>query len=358
MKRYSALCILIVAALMSSCGSAEDKAAESKEDTNSKVIIVGSKTNDDSEEITLREVQNWATTDIWNNGFCDIGYYVTTGKDATGRDIDIEFSISNLKIAMEKKDTYNEFIHANYADYGQLILSWGKMIEQADILFAKVTSETPRPNDDTYDFSNDLFRQYYMAFYSECNSPTEGAAVTTTEKAESEASETTTTTTVKIEEEDPVTEPESEEEPTVLVTLPQTMVGNDPESYIKMARTEDGVISAELNDDGTVDIVYTEKKYTQICDEALTSSTDIIDRMLEKGNYTTITSITYNEDLTEFFVTVTDYNAYQSSMDSAFKIQLSICAGMYHAFLQDDATIIIHYLDQGGNEYDFEELSW
>lgn len=350
--------ISALALMLASCGSTgeqDPKISSTKETTTTASETVSISESVTEEEITLRDVQNWATADIWNKGFCDIGYYVKTGKDSTGRDIDIEFSISNLKNAMAKKDIYNEFIHNNYADYEQLLISWDKMIEQTDILFEKVTTETPRPNDESYEFSNDLFHQYFMSFYSECNSPTKGTAVTTKEKAESEAPETTTTTTTKIEEEDPVTEPE--DEPTVLVTLPQTMVGNDPESYIKMARAEDGVISAELNDDGTVDIVYTEKKYTQICDEALTSSTDIIDRMLEKGNYTTITSITYNDDLTEFFVTVTDYNAYQSSMDSAFKIQLSICVGMYHAFLQDNATIIIHYLDQSGNEYDFEELS-
>jgi hypothetical protein len=251
--------ISALALMLASCGSTgeqDPKTSSTKETTTASETVSISESV--PEEITLKDVNHWATQDIWNKGFCDIDSYVKRGKDSTGKDMDIEFTISSLKKAMAKKDIYNEFIHNNYADYEQLLLSWDKMIEQTDILFEKVTTETPRPNDESYEFSSDLFYQYYMSFYSECNSPTKGTAVTTTtEKAESEAPETTTT---KIEEEDPVTEPEPEDEPTVLVTLPQTMVGNDPESYIKMVRIEDGVISAELNDDGTVDIVYTEKK--------------------------------------------------------------------------------------------------
>jgi transcriptional/translational regulatory protein YebC/TACO1 len=134
------------------------------------------------------------------------------------------------------------------------------------------------------------------------------------------------------------------------------MVGNDPQSYIDQILTEDGVISAELKDDGSVDVVFTKERYIKACEDMLQSSKGIIDNLLEKGDYTTITSITYNDDLSEIYVSLSDYNAYQNSMDSLFKWQLGATAGLYHKFLQDNATIMIHYLDQGGNEYASESL--
>jgi uncharacterized iron-regulated protein len=146
------------------------------------------------------------------------------------------------------------------------------------------------------------------------------------------------------------------EEETVNVSVVKEMVGNDPQSYIDQILTEDGVISAELKDDGSVDVVFTKERYIKACEDMLQSSKGIIDNLLEKGDYTTITSITYNDDLSEIYVSLSDYNAYQNSMDSLFKWQLGATAGLYHKFLQDNATIMIHYLDQGGNEYASESL--
>lgn len=155
---------------------------------------------------------------------------------------------------------------------------------------------------------------------------------------------------------DSTTETKLIEEETVKVSVVKEMVGNDPQSYIDQILTEDGVISAELKDDGSVDVTFTKERYIKACEDMLQSSKGIIDNMLEKGNYTTITSITYNDDLSEIYVSLSDYNAYQNSMDSLFKWQLGATAGLYHKFLQDDATIMIHYLDQGGNEYASESL--
>lgn len=345
--------ISILALMLASCGSTgqqNPKTSSTKETTTTAAETVSISESVPEEEITLRDVQNWATTDIWNKGFCDIGYYVRTGKDATGKDIDIDFSINNLKTAMEKKNGYNEFIHNNYADYEQLLLSWDKMIEQTDILFEKVTTETPRPNDESYEFSNDLFRQYYMSFYSECNSPTKGSAVTTTEKIETEAPEdsvpeTTTTTAAP------------EEEPTKKIVIVKELFGDDPQNYINQVLNEDGVISAELNDDGNVEITYTKEKYIEFRDALEVSTRQSVDELLDKGNYSTIDSITYNDELTDFYVMLTDYDAYQNSMDSVFRLQIGLSVGFYHTALQEDNTLTIHYLDQSGNEITSEVLS-
>ncbi len=349
--------ISALALMLASCGSTgeqDPKTSSTKETTTTASETVSISESVPEEEITLRDVQNWATSDIWNKGFCDIGYYVKTGKDATGRDIDIEFSINNLKIAMVKKDIYNEFIHNNYADYEQLLLSWDKMIEQTDILFEKVTTETPRPSDDTYEFSSDLFKQYYMSFYSECNSLSKGSSVVIT-KTETKATETTAPE--ESEPETATTTAEPEEEPTRKIVIVKELFGDDPQNYINQTLNEDGVIFAELNNDGNAEITLTEEKYNEFRDALEVSTRQSVDELLDKGNYSTIDSITYNDELTDFYVTLADYDAYQNSMDSVFKLQIGLSVGFYHTALQEDNTLTIHYLDQSGNEITSEVLS-
>ena len=334
--------ISALALMLASCGSTgeqDPKTSSTKETTTTTAETVSISESVPEEEITLRDVQNWATSDIWNKGFCDIGYYVKTGKDATGRDIDIEFSISNLKNAMEKKDIYNEFIHNNYADYEQLLLSWDKMIEQTDNLFEKVTTETPRPSDDTYEFSSDLFHQYYMSFYSECNSLSKGSSVVIT-KTETKATETTAPEEVKTEK----------------LLMVKEVVGDDPQAFIDQTLAEDGILSAELNDDGSVAVVCTKEKYIEYRNNLNQTSKDSITEKVQEGTYPTVTAVSFDDELTEFYITVSDYDAFKNGTDVYFTWQIALSAGFYHATLYEDTTLILHYLDQDGNEIASEEL--
>ena len=164
MKKTIIFTVAAAAVMLASCGKDTSSSKEK--------IIVSDKHSSSSsskEEIKMIDVANWATKDIWNDGFCNIYHYVEDGKDATGRDMDINFTIDNLKIAMEKKDEYDTFIHSlddGVSEQAQLINAWDKMMEQADSLYQKAISETPRPSDETYEFNTDLFKQYFDTFYS------------------------------------------------------------------------------------------------------------------------------------------------------------------------------------------------
>ena len=152
------LLILIIAALLfTSCGT--QTKSNSKNKANNKAA--------EQSEITLDEVYNWLGGDIWNKGFCDIYHYVEDGKGATGNDIDIEFTVDELKVSMEKKDKYEQFILSldeSVPENAQIIKAWKKLSEQMDILYNKVISETPRPKDPDYEFNTDLFSQYLNSF--------------------------------------------------------------------------------------------------------------------------------------------------------------------------------------------------
>lgn len=161
MKNKIIVTVLALAMCMSftACGTSSDSSsskAVNKADNSS---------SEPQKSVTLFEVADWATSDIWNDGFCEISYYVKNGKGATGKDIDINFVIDNLKIAVEKKTDYDNYIQSlddSVAEQKQLKDAWGKMIEQIDILYKSATSKTPAVGDK---FDTALFNQYFQSFY-------------------------------------------------------------------------------------------------------------------------------------------------------------------------------------------------
>ena len=164
----SLLCCTAIAMLVS-CGDDEESSSRKKKKADSSsAISVSSEASSMESSIKLTDVSEWATGDLWNDGFCDIYHYVESGKNSVGDDMDIEFTVDNLKITMEKRGEYDAFIHTlddSVPEQAQLINAWDKMMEQTDILYQKAISDTPRPSDETYEFNTDLFKQYFDTFY-------------------------------------------------------------------------------------------------------------------------------------------------------------------------------------------------
>ena len=165
MKRTIALLLSISCIFsMYSCGDKKSNNKKSKSSSSK----VSEKNSSEDEKIKIITVSNWATKDIWNDGFSDISHFLEDGKSARGYDMDIDFTLDNLKISMEKKEKYNEFIQSlddSIPEQAQLINSWNKMCEQIDILYNKVITEKPKAGDRKYDFNTDLFYQYFRKFY-------------------------------------------------------------------------------------------------------------------------------------------------------------------------------------------------
>ena len=143
---------------------------------------------------------------------------------------------------------------------------------------------------------------------------------------------------------------------TVMITLRSSLVGDDPQAYIDKIKDDDGVVSAEFNENGDIDIVFTKEKYKKACEDMKLACQESIDKMVESGQYPTISEITYNSDLTDFYVKVPDYEAYSKSMDGFANLAIKIVAETYHMYLQDDAVLYVHLVDQDGNEIDTKEL--
>lgn len=113
----------------------------------------------------LIEIQNYVVGDIWNYGFADISWYLTTGKSSTGETIDIDLTLQQLDDTMEKKPDYDAYIRGlEDAKYGKVKQMWEKLSTEIDKLYSQVKEKKPTANDSNYDFDTGLFQQYMDAF--------------------------------------------------------------------------------------------------------------------------------------------------------------------------------------------------
>jgi hypothetical protein len=113
----------------------------------------------------MAEINVYIISDIWNEGFCDIGWYVSMGTNSIGGTMDIDFTISQLEIAYGKKKEYDEFIsNLDENEFANVKNIWKKLSIEMDVLFNKLKCETPIANSSDYNFDTGKFDQYMNAF--------------------------------------------------------------------------------------------------------------------------------------------------------------------------------------------------
>ena len=108
---------------------------------------------DDDPEDVLWEINNFITTDLWNDGFSQISWYLA-GYD---QEIDIDFTKSQLDKAMEKKAEYDEYIAELDSSFSDINEIWNKLSPEIDLMYQQVLSDEP-------EISTDRFVQYRDAF--------------------------------------------------------------------------------------------------------------------------------------------------------------------------------------------------
>ncbi|HBR09269.1 MAG TPA: hypothetical protein DD735_10325 [Clostridiales bacterium] len=113
-------------------------------------------------EEKLFEIRNWLVSDIWNDGFCDMSWYYSTGKSSIGQSMDAEFSLEQLEKAIEKKSEYDVYISDLPEKYSEIASVWSKLSEQVDVLYTEVQSRGTEVTGDELDTG--LYNQYFNAF--------------------------------------------------------------------------------------------------------------------------------------------------------------------------------------------------
>lgn len=116
----------------------------------------------------LYEINSWLTKSIWNEGFCDFGWYYSDGTNNCGEKMNIDYSISKFKKNYKKFDLYEDYIDSlKGSKYSDLKDSWEYMRTESDTLYKQVVKEIDWslvPYDDEA-FNNELFNQYFDDVY-------------------------------------------------------------------------------------------------------------------------------------------------------------------------------------------------
>lgn len=109
----------------------------------------------------INEVRNWLVSDVWNPMTSVRDYYLT-GKGSAGEEVDIDFLISQLTKAMDKKAGYDAFMSSLPEEYADIQEYWGKISTQIDGYWAYIKEHPVEVTGET--FSTDLFNQYFQPF--------------------------------------------------------------------------------------------------------------------------------------------------------------------------------------------------
>lgn len=113
----------------------------------------------------LNEINNWLIGDIWNKGFVDISAYIANGTSSTGSSLDVEFTVEQLKNAIDKKAAYNDYINElKGEEYSQIKLIWNKLSPEIDTLYNQIKETPPVAKDTKNSLDTGKFVQYQEAF--------------------------------------------------------------------------------------------------------------------------------------------------------------------------------------------------
>ena len=114
---------MAVALLLTGCGSSGEKGNGDEGKTQETT-----KLSDKEIYTKLKEVSSWYTSELWNDGLCDISWYTKQGTSAIGQDLDIEMTLKRYNEALTKMEEYNSFISGlTDAKYDDVKYAWDKL---------------------------------------------------------------------------------------------------------------------------------------------------------------------------------------------------------------------------------------
>lgn len=120
----------------------------------------------------LSEIQNFVISDVWNDAFVDISWYISSGTSSTGESLDVDFTVEQLAKTMDKKKEYDNYMADLGSEYDSLKKVWTKLSTEIDRLYDIIQKNPPKANDTTANFDTGIFNQYKDAFEKEVDAVT------------------------------------------------------------------------------------------------------------------------------------------------------------------------------------------
>lgn len=139
----------------------------------------------------------------------------------------------------------------------------------------------------------------------------------------------------------------------VEITLPASLVGEEGMEDFEASVKETVDSDITLNDDGSVTVKMSKSDHKKMLEELKEEFVASVDSIIEDESFVTIQDITYNKDLTNIQMIVSDQESFENSFDGFATLSLGIGSLFYQAFDGKDLTknkITIEIVDQSTNE--------
>lgn len=139
----------------------------------------------------------------------------------------------------------------------------------------------------------------------------------------------------------------------VEITLPASLVGEEGMEDFEASMKETVDSDITLNDDGSVTVKMSKSDHKKMLEELKEEFVASVDSIIEDESFVTIQDITYNKDLTNIQMIVSDQESFENSFDGFATLSLGIGSLFYQAFDGKDLTkdkITIEIVDQSINE--------
>ncbi|GGF66989.1 hypothetical protein GCM10010912_09960 [Paenibacillus albidus] len=120
----------------------------------------------------LNEIRNFVVSDVWNDAFVNISWYISSGTDSTGGSIDIDFTVEQLAKTMDKKKEYDSYMENLGSEYDSIKKVWTKLSTEMDRIYDFIQKNPPKANDKNVKFDTGIFTQYLEAFEKEVDAVT------------------------------------------------------------------------------------------------------------------------------------------------------------------------------------------
>lgn len=136
----------------------------------------------------------------------------------------------------------------------------------------------------------------------------------------------------------------------VEITLPPDMVGDTSEEELREDAEESGFDSYILNADGSVTYRMSRVKHQEFLDEFKEDIDEMIEDTIDDDD-SSVTKISYNDDLTEFTITVDSakYTVFDTMTAFAYYAMGSLYQSFSGADL-DKIDVNVRFIDENGNE--------
>ncbi|KZE72642.1 hypothetical protein AV654_33285 [Paenibacillus elgii] len=113
----------------------------------------------------------------------------------------------------------------------------------------------------------------------------------------------------------------------VEITIPASLVGKNIDNAVENAKKK-GVSDVKKNDDGSLTYKMSKRKHKEMLDEMKAEIVKQVDEVKDGTTFKSVKNVEYNNDLTEFTITV-DEKAFSKSMDGMAGMGLGLTSRFY-----------------------------